>query len=120
MSQHSRETVLDPDVIEGLKALDVDGGGLLSELVDLFLDDTPTRLETLRSALHSGDTRVVEESAHSLKSSCGNLGALRLADLFKRIEELGRRGDLNEVEGLVNETANEYQRVEDALRAELR
>ena len=119
MSDAHRDSVLDREVIEGLKALDVDGGGLLAELVNLFLDDTPTRLEALRQSLVTGDAKGVEESAHSLKSSCGNLGAHGLADIFKKIEFLGRQGQLDDVPGLVAKTDDEYVRVQDALRAEL-
>lgn len=114
------EPVLDPDVIEGLRSLESDGEpGLLVELVDLFLSDTPPRMRNLEVALKSGDARTVEEIAHSLKSSCGNLGAASLSALFREIEALGRGRQLDSVPSLVAKSNAEFRRVEDALRSEL-
>ncbi len=113
-------TILDHTVIESLRELDPEGEcGLLSELVDLFLSDTPPRMKDLESALASGDAKTVEEVAHSLKSSCGNLGAARLATLFKEIEAFGRGKDLAEVPSLVDRSNDEFRRVEEALKAEV-
>ncbi len=115
-----QEPVLDPDVIESLRALESEGEpGLLEELVELFLSDTPPRMRNLELAVTSGDARTVEEIAHSLKSSCGNLGAASLSVLFRQIEALGRGQDLDGVDALVAESNAEFRRVEDALRSEL-
>lgn len=114
------EDALDRGVIEGLRALDPEGeDGLLAELVDLFLADTPTRMTNLEQALETGDAKTVEEAAHSLKSSCGNLGAVRLSGLFKEIEALGREDRLDPVRELVQRTGHEFRRVESALLKEI-
>lgn len=120
MTDPRAESVLDRDVIDGLKALDADGApGLLEELVSLYLSDTPPRLKDLVVALDGGDARGVEEIAHSLKSSSGNLGAAGLASLMRQIEALGRAHDLHGARPLVARTDGEFRRVEEALRAEL-
>jgi len=48
---------------------------LLSELVSLFVDDGPKRLQAIRAALTASDVRQVEHVAHSLKGSAAILGA---------------------------------------------
>ena len=115
-----RQPALDSDVIEGLRSLETeDTPGLFAELVELFLSDTPPRLGELAEAMAARDASRIEAVAHSLKSSCGNLGALGLADLFRQIETLGRDASLEDVPSLVAESDQEFQRVEDALRSEL-
>lgn len=118
MNQHD-STVLDPDVISSLKEL---GGpedpGLFLELVDLFLEDTPTRLRELTEALGKEDPAGLERAAHALKSSAANLGAMELSVLFKEIESASREQDLERAASLVERSNDAYERVRAALRAE--
>ena len=114
------EQILDLHVIEALREL---GGEeepeLFQELVQMFLDDTPSRLEGLLSALEAGDATGLERTAHALKSSCGNLGAKRLAKLCFEIESAGRAGDIEAARPLVGRSNEEFAAVSTALRAEL-
>jgi HPt (histidine-containing phosphotransfer) domain-containing protein len=56
----------------------IGGDTLISELIDLMLESTPPKLETMRTALSVGDIEQVGRLAHGLTSSAGNLG---LADV---------------------------------------
>ena len=89
------------------------------DVVQMFLDDTPSRLEGLLSALEAGDATGLERTAHALKSSCGNLGAKRLAKLCFEIESAGRAGDIEAARPLVGRSNEEFAAVSTALRAEL-
>ena len=109
---------LDMETIAVLKELGGDDDPeLFNEIVDLFLEDTPTRLRALQAAAAEGDARAVEETAHALKSSCGNLGALLLADLCRELETRGRSRELGAVPSLVERSSTEFQNVAAALRA---
>lgn len=120
MTDYDDQPALDPEVIEGLRALESeDAPGIMNELVNLFLSDTPPRMEALAVALEQGDAKGIEEAAHSLKSSCGNLGAVGLSGIFKEIEALGREKSLNSVPSLVERSNREFERVESALKNEL-
>ena len=92
---------------------------LFEELVTMFLDDTPGRLENLRAALDAGDAKAIEHTAHALKSSCGNLGARRLASLCFEIESAGRSKDIDAARPLVDRSTVEFAAVAAALKAEL-
>jgi CheY-like chemotaxis protein len=112
--------VLDLEVIETLKSLGGDDDpGLFAEIVELFLQDTPPRLAALEQALGSSDAKVIEETAHSLKSSCGNLGAIYLSDLCRKLEAMGQKRDLSEAEPLVRLSREEFERVTVALREQV-
>ena len=74
----------DPAAIERLGQFG--GPTLVQRMVAVFLDDAPRRVATLRGALARGDLTDVHAVAHSLKSSCAQLGALTMHALSVQIE----------------------------------
>lgn len=81
------------------------GEHLVRRLVALFLANAPDRLAEARSGERAGDFKATEQAVHSLKSSAGNVGALRLQELAGAVEEQAeqKRGEgmaaqLNELE----------------------
>ncbi|MEQ1892838.1 MAG: response regulator, partial [Planctomycetota bacterium] len=119
MKDHG-EIVLDPDVIASLRELGgEDDPGLFIELVQLFLSDTPERMQQLSGALAESDPGALERAAHALKSSSANLGAMRLSALFRDIETAGREKDLGRAKSLVERSNQEFARVQQALRSEM-
>lgn len=69
-------------MLESLRELQQEGEpDILDELIALFLEDTLQQLAALREAVENEDTQSVERIAHTLKGSCGNMGALRMATL---------------------------------------
>ena len=59
---------------------------LVAEVLTLFQTDTDSRLRTLRSAVQSGNRKVVRAEAHSLKGSAAQVGATALADSCRQLE----------------------------------
>lgn len=85
-------------------------------LVDVYLEDTPRNLKRLSDAAARGDIEGMIAPAHSLKSTSANLGAMRLSQLAKAIEQGGRQQQLDQPERRVRELEVEYQRVAEDLR----
>lgn len=92
---------------------------LLRKVVTLYLQDSATALQRLRSAAEGTDPEEVARLAHRLKSSSANLGALHLADVLRRVEAAGRRGELADLSPLLGDIDSEFQRVREALQREL-
>ncbi len=67
---------------------------LLHELIDLFLQDSPRQLSTLRAALACNDVRALQAAAHSIKGSASNFVAAAVVDAALQIESLARGGNL--------------------------
>jgi histidine phosphotransfer protein HptB len=107
---------LDPDIVNSLLELAADDSTLIPDLVSTFLADTPSRLDAMLTAARTADAPALERSAHSLKSSAGNLGAKMLAESCRQLENKGRVGDLSDVESLVIRAKNEFVAASDALR----
>jgi HPt (histidine-containing phosphotransfer) domain-containing protein len=72
----TEEPLTDGAAVERLQRLG--GAVLLRGMLELFLTQAPERVRALEAAAAAGDAARVEKAAHSLKSSAGNLGALRL------------------------------------------
>lgn len=99
--------ILDLSVIAGLREL---GGeqdpGLLSELVELFLEDAPTYLQEIATGLDSNDMERVLRASHTLKSSSASMGAAGLSGLARSIEAGAKSGDLDllqQLQGVMRE-----------------
>jgi HPt (histidine-containing phosphotransfer) domain-containing protein len=84
---------------------------LLHELVEIFVDDGPKRLEALRTAMTSSDAQQLEHIAHSLRGSAAILGAARLQKAALALEETAREGRVEHKAQLVTEVADELVRV---------
>src|SRR5438105_4818844 len=73
---------------------------LLSELVSIFVDDGPKRLQAIRAALTASDVRQVEHVAHSLKGSAAILGATGLQTAAVALEDAAHDGHTENGSGL--------------------
>jgi len=81
-------------ISEAFNAVDGDVD-LLRELVALFLNDYPHRLEQIRRGLSSNEAQTVKREAHSLKGSLGYLGAQPAREAAYELEKIGKSGDLS-------------------------
>lgn len=59
---------------------------IVYELVGLFLGDVEARMRDLATTVHSCNDEQRERISHSIKGSCANLGAERMAELARLIE----------------------------------
>lgn len=73
------------------------GPSAVTELVTLFRDTTPPRLEALEAALKADDAEAVAEEAHALKGAAGVLGLSPLHALLSEMEADARCGDVDAV-----------------------
>jgi HPt (histidine-containing phosphotransfer) domain-containing protein len=104
--------VLDMDVIAGLKELGgEDDPSLFLELVEIFLKDSERQLASLQEALKTQDVKKLECVAHTLKSSCANLGAVELSRLCFELEKRGRSASFEGVGELLKHTDAAYATV---------
>jgi two-component system sensor histidine kinase/response regulator len=81
------------DFNHALDRLDGDKA-LLSEIVQIFLDETPKNLEVLRLAILQKDSKTIERITHSLKGELGYLGVPGVSQRARDLEEMSRINDL--------------------------
>jgi len=105
-------SAIDPAAIANLRKLAEPGEpDAVVELIDLFLRDTPVKIQDLQSAIARSDAPALKESAHGLKGSASNLGARRLARLCADLEKRSEAGALAEAAELFAQVTEEYARV---------
>jgi HPt (histidine-containing phosphotransfer) domain-containing protein len=77
------------------RLVEMTGGEMdfVDELVDTYLEDGAAQVAALEGALAAGGAPDdLVRPAHSLKSSSLNVGALRLGDICRELEEAARSG----------------------------
>ena len=112
------DVTLDTRVVATLAALGSDMPGFMEQLVGEFTSSVQRHTRGMRVALLHGDAEGLVFAAHSLKGSCGIIGARRMAALTRQVEENAYRGG-DETLPLVVSLEVEYQAVLIALDAAL-
>jgi two-component system, sensor histidine kinase and response regulator len=111
---------IDPAALDGFRQFDTsDGPSLLAQLIEVFLENTPTLLRDLRKALAKGAAPELARVAHTLKGSCSNFGAHRLRSACMRLEQLAETGSLDGAEILLQEIEKTFEGVRQALEREI-
>jgi two-component system sensor histidine kinase/response regulator len=111
---------LDRSVLAGLRELQREGEpDILEELIELFLTDVPSQLVTLREAAEASDAHSVEQIAHTLNGSCGNMGAVRMGAICAELEEIGHSEDLATAPVRISRLEEEFGRVRVVFEEEL-
>ena len=87
------------------------GGEALKRIIGMYVDKLPGEVESLREALETGDLERLKASAHRLKSSSGQLGAKRLADLLAELERQSGEQDRQAAAASVAGIETEARRV---------
>ena len=108
--------VLKMEVIEELLSISGDSDPeLLVDLITMFLQDAPQKLEAITSGLAAADFEKLERAAHSLKGSSGNLGAYRVQELCETLQIAGRNKDRSRVETAVRSLLVDFAHARRAL-----
>jgi HPt (histidine-containing phosphotransfer) domain-containing protein len=87
-------------------------------LIDLFLHETESQVDSLRTAGYGSDMGTLKAIAHSLKGSSMTMGAKRLGSLCAEIEARAARQERTVITDLIADVDREFVKVRSALIAE--
>lgn len=91
--------VVDLAVLDDLRRLQEPNEPLvLREMIDMFLRNTPPRLESLHTAQAAHDYTAVSRTVHGLKGSCGLFGAQRMIAVCEKLQEHAHTCDMQDAE----------------------
>jgi two-component system sensor histidine kinase/response regulator len=98
------------DVLDEDALLERCGGDeeMKREIIQLFLDEYPSSLASIRTALSARRGEELMEAAHHLKGSSANFGAARVVAAALRLEQMGAGDAFDEAE-------NVYRELQEAL-----
>jgi two-component system, sensor histidine kinase and response regulator len=112
-----RRPILDEAVLGALR--DSVGGddAFVSDLVETYLSDGRDQLAAIEAAVGAGDAAALVRPAHTLKSASLTVGAIRLGELGRTLEQRGRGEELDGAAAIVAEAREEWEQVNESLRA---
>jgi two-component system, sensor histidine kinase and response regulator len=107
--------VLDRATLNRLASMEITAPGLMARLAEAWRGSAPGLVARLREAATAGDLTLVRQTAHTLKSSNANIGALTVSRLFAAIEKSAREGSLDGVVGGLEAAEREFALVTSAV-----
>jgi HPt (histidine-containing phosphotransfer) domain-containing protein len=106
MSNHAGRPIGAFDVIARVHSWG--GEQLVAELTAIFREEVPRRMQFARAATRSGEASALEHAAHSLKSSCGQLGAARMHAICDEVETRAATGSIEGAAALLDLLEHEF------------
>ena len=88
---------------------------LLSELATIFLEEYPQILANVRTAVANKDGEALVYHAHALKGSVGNFVAVDTQNAARKLEQMGREGNLANAPAILGELETALARLTPAL-----
>lgn len=109
------QEILDPSALDRLR--EWGGDKLLGQMIRLFLENSPTRMDQIRSGVGGAGVEEAEKGSHSLKSSAANIGAHKLRELSAEMERAATAGDLQTVTDMLPSLEDAYAKAIAALES---
>ncbi len=110
------ENTSDNPVLARLRELVIETDSeFVVELIDIYINTTPTLIQTIAKALDTQDHRMLTIAAHTLKGNSLNLGAAQLGAVSFKLEELGRSNAPISAANSIKEIENEFEKVKEIL-----
>lgn len=107
----------DVQLIEGFSRVKEQLGDdkeVITEIIEIFLEDYPTEINALHLALEDNDIEKLSEVAHGLKGELGNLGLYNGYELALRIEKVAKSDTFNfeHAQSLLTELTVEMEKIQ--------
>jgi len=84
-------------------------GEHLSELIQMYIEESPVLLESIKKAVVESDKIKIRDTAHSLKSATNVFGTNLLSEQCKSLEEAAKADSELDYDKAFIEIDNEYQ-----------
>ncbi|MCH2038827.1 MAG: Hpt domain-containing protein [Rickettsiales bacterium] len=78
-------------------------GDQFEMLVLKFCEMAKNLLGDIKQAVADGDAEALKRSAHPLKSSSAQLGAMKMSEIAKKLEMMGAEGSVEGADALISE-----------------
>jgi CheY-like chemotaxis protein len=109
--------LLDESVLQELGDIDKeDESDFVAELLEIFLRETPGRIDEICRVAGTGDLHGLQSSAHQLKGACKQLGLIAMVDLCQKIEDLGKSNGVRGCDELLSALGAVFSETAELLR----
>lgn len=108
---------LDISVIESLRLLNEPGQpDVVHEVLGLFLNDAAARVDAIVAAFAARDVAALQRAAHTMKGAAATIGAPRLQQACRRLEDAAKQNDLSTAAVSMEDLHREHEQVVKAIR----
>jgi len=84
---------------------------LVTGLIEKFLNNVESQIETLTRALENEDHEILRQEAHKIRGGAANLAARPLATTAENLENHARARQLDEAKEQIDALSNEFDRL---------
>ncbi len=91
--------------------------GFLLQVLDMFIAQAPKSISDIESSLEQGNYSKMWQAAHKLKGTSLNIGAKRLGNTCRAIENKGRNLELSGLKELAMQLTNDYRTTVEELKS---
>jgi signal transduction histidine kinase/CheY-like chemotaxis protein/HPt (histidine-containing phosphotransfer) domain-containing protein len=110
---------VDLSVLRNLEKLQIDGeASVVGNIIEAYLNGSQPLVTQLREMHATKDLESLQRTAHSLKSSSANVGAIRLSTMSKDLEMKCKNNHTAEIDILIESIETEFPRVKEVLTVE--
>jgi PAS domain S-box-containing protein len=85
-------------------------------VIEVFLDDIPKQIESLKASLADDDAETIERIVHSIKGAAANVGGEALREIAAHIEKACKNGNVDVAHHRCAELEHQFHRLKDAIR----
>ncbi len=107
---------IDRNALNNLLAMFNGDTTFLMQVIDTYLSDAASLLNTIRRSAQGGQADELHRAAHSLKSNSANLGATDLTALCRELEELSKNGSVAGASDRLETLETEFEKVKAELK----
>jgi len=114
----TEDSPIDYRYLDNIRSLQRDGGpDILGRVLHSYLCESPRTIEQLGTAVDADNREVIRAVAHRFKSGSANVGALRLAEICRELENNASTDTVSEKMIILTRLEKEYEAVKVALTA---
>lgn len=119
LTQLTQEGLLDEQFMQLLQLQDETNPNFVSEVMDLYFEDTGAKVEKIgiRLAEPQVDFNEIDQLVHQFKGSSASFGARRMADMCVLMREACHEGNASACQGNLQQIAQQFQILKSKLQA---
>ena len=112
--------IIDEAVLDEIRRMSgAEAPALINNIVELYLQQTPDLIDDIQHGARNGDADRVFRAAHALKSSSANIGAVRVSEIARQLEKLGRHNRVDHVRPHLDTLLESYEQARLDLKSRL-
>ncbi len=117
-----KETVMEPSVSQtpvfdraGFLERVMGDEDIAEQIVEVFLDDIPKQIESLKQALEASDSETFHRVVHGIKGAAANVGGEALRELAAQVEKACKEGHFELVADSCPKLEQQFNRLKEAI-----